>query len=125
MKKYDLALPLYRQEQDRNRNGVQLNRKTLANWVIAASERYLQPLYQQMKKDLLRRQILHADETEVEVLRDRAERRNRKAGCGFTTLPAVTPEFCCQSGQEKSERDEMDSEILSKAEKAPGNFSKQ
>ena len=35
------------------------------------------------------------------------------------------PEFCRQSGQEKSGRDEADSEILSKAEKASGSFPKQ
>ena len=47
--------------------------------MIAASERYLQPLYQQMKEDLLRRQILHTDETEVEVLWEMGRKAEQKS----------------------------------------------
>jgi transposase len=69
-KKYTLALPLYRQEQEFHRLGVFLDRKTLANWVIRAAKLYLLQLYEYMKKDLLTRNIIHSDDTEVEVLKE-------------------------------------------------------
>jgi transposase len=69
-KKYALALPLYRQEKELNKAGALLERKTLANWVIQAAKQYLVHLYDYMHADLLTRKIAHADETEVEVLKE-------------------------------------------------------
>lgn len=68
--KYVDGLPLYRQEQQLTRLGIDLSRQTMANWTIQGSERWLQPLYEQMHKHLLKRDILHADETTLQVLRE-------------------------------------------------------
>ena len=65
--KFCLALPLYRQEQELKRMGVNLSRQTMSNWVIAGAK-LLKPLYDALHQNLLDRNILHADETVLEVL---------------------------------------------------------
>lgn len=42
----------------------------MANWVVYAADRWLEPLYGRLRKELLRRDILHADETAVQVLHE-------------------------------------------------------
>lgn len=69
-RKYVAGLPLYRQEQQLARDGVMLSRQTLANWVLTASQRWLEPLYERLKTNLLQRDILQADETPVQVLQE-------------------------------------------------------
>jgi transposase len=78
-KKYGLAQPLYRQEQELNRMGLPIDRNTLANWMIKASTTYLEPLYTQMHTDLLTRGIIHSDDTEVEVLREPGREASTKS----------------------------------------------
>jgi len=65
--KFVNALPLYRQEQEFKRMGVKLSRQTLANWMIKGVS-LLQPLADAMKAELLHKEVLHADETTLEVL---------------------------------------------------------
>jgi len=65
--KFVNALPLYRQEQELKRMNVNLSRQTLANWMIKGAN-LLQPLANAMKAELLSKQVLHADETTLEVL---------------------------------------------------------
>lgn len=69
-RKYVEAIPLYRQEQQFKRYGINLSRQTLANWMIKASSAWLKPLYRAMHRELLKKDILHADETVLEVLRE-------------------------------------------------------
>lgn len=68
--KYVDSLPLYRQEQAFIRLGVELSRQTMANWLMAGSERWLTPLYDYMHAELLKRDIVQADETTLQVLRE-------------------------------------------------------
>ena len=68
--KYVLAVPLYRQVQDWKRAGLELSRATLANWVVAVSRDWLQPIAGYFKKQLLSGTVLHCDETPVQVLRE-------------------------------------------------------
>lgn len=68
--KYVDALPLYRQEQQFARLGIALSRQTLANWMIHGASRWLQLLYDRMHTHLLAKDILHADETTLQVLRE-------------------------------------------------------
>jgi len=68
--KYVNAMPLNRQENDYERNGFILSRQTMANWMIRCSEDWLEPLYEKMKKILLQRDIAHADETFMQVLKE-------------------------------------------------------
>lgn len=67
--KYTMSLPLYRQEQEFKRLGVELTRQNLSNWIIKGAS-LLRPLYNEMKKSLLNETLLHADETTLEVLNE-------------------------------------------------------
>jgi hypothetical protein len=69
--KYALALPLYRIEQDFKNNGVEISRATLANWVIAGVEKYLELLWYAIKLVILGETVVHADETPVQVLKEK------------------------------------------------------
>lgn len=77
--KFTLGLPLYRQEQDWTRLGVSLSRQTMANWVVFAAHEWLDPLYQEMRRELLLRDILQADETTVQVLHEEGRAAKTKS----------------------------------------------
>ena len=68
--KFVMGAPLYRQEQDWNRQGIMLSRQTMSNWLLRATEDYLEPVYDAFKELLLLNDILHADETTLQVLRE-------------------------------------------------------
>jgi len=68
--KFVYGMPLYRQEQQWERLGVEISRQTMANWMIQGSERWLRPIYERMWEYLLKRDILHADETTLQVLHE-------------------------------------------------------
>jgi len=68
--KFVMGLPLYRQEQDWNRNGIMLSRQTMSNWLIRATEDWLTPIYEQLRIKLLTRKVLHADESVLQVLHE-------------------------------------------------------
>jgi len=68
--KFVMGSPLYRQEQEINRKGIKLSRQTMSNWILKATEDYLAPVYEQLHKELLARDILHADETTLQVLHE-------------------------------------------------------
>ena len=68
--KYGVGLPLYRQEQQLAQLGVNLSRQTMANWMIYAADRWLDILVNRMREHLLKQDILHADETTLQVLRE-------------------------------------------------------
>ena len=69
-KKYVDGVPLARQEKIWARQGVELSRATLANWVIQCTQSWLKPLYKHMKQQLLEQAVIHADETVVQVLKE-------------------------------------------------------
>lgn len=68
--KYVDSQPLYRQEQQFARLGLTLSRQTLANWMIYGSEQWLSLLTDRMRAHLLSKDILHADETTLQVLQE-------------------------------------------------------
>ena len=68
--KFVMGVPLYRQEQDWNRQGIMLSRQTMSNWLIKATEDYLEPIYNAFREILLTYDSLHADETTLQVLRE-------------------------------------------------------
>ena len=70
VQKFVMASPLYRQEQELNRSGIQLSRQTMSNWILRAADDWLTPIYEEMKKRLVKEQILHADETTLQVLKE-------------------------------------------------------
>ena len=68
--KFVMGGPLYRQEQEMNRKGIHLSRQTMSNWILKATEDYLTPVYKQLHRELLKRDVLHADETTLQVLHE-------------------------------------------------------
>jgi len=68
--KFVMGSPLYRQEQEINRKGIHLSRQTMSNWILKATEDYLTPVYEQLHRELITRDVLHADETTLQVLHE-------------------------------------------------------
>ncbi|OIQ10387.1 IS66 family transposase [Neomoorella thermoacetica] len=68
--KYGEGLPLYRQGQQFKSLGLELSRQTLANWVLHGANTWLTHIYDRLHEYLLKRDILHADETTLQVLRE-------------------------------------------------------
>lgn len=68
--KFVMGVPLYRQEQEWNRNGIPLSRQTMSNWLIKCTEDYLVPIYDRLHEQLVQREVLHADETTLQVLHE-------------------------------------------------------
>jgi len=65
--KYADHLPLYRQSEIYARNGVEIERSTLAGWVGGAAT-LLKPLVDELAKDVMASDVLHGDDTPVPVL---------------------------------------------------------
>lgn len=77
--KYVEGMPLYRQEKQLERFGVYLSRQTLANWMIYGATNWLSILYKRMHELLLENDILHADETTLQVLAEPGRKANSKS----------------------------------------------
>lgn len=92
--KYVNSIPLYRQETDWKQLGVKLPRATLANWVIKCGIDYMEPVYDLLHKHLLERDIVHADETPCQVLKEEGKTAQSKSymwlyGSGNDGLPPI------------------------------------
>lgn len=68
--KYCASMPLYRQEQQWARLGIDISRQTMSNWMIQAAKRHLKHLYNRMHQHLIVLDILYADETTLQVLQE-------------------------------------------------------
>jgi transposase len=77
--KYVLALPLYRQEQELKRLGIHISRQTMANWIIYAANNWLTPIYELLRAELPLNDILHADETTVQVIKEKGRKSSQKS----------------------------------------------
>lgn len=77
--KYVNSVPLYRQEKEWESLGLALSRSTMANWVIRCSEDYFYPIIEHMKKELIKRDIVHCDETPVQVLKEKGRKPQSKS----------------------------------------------
>ena len=69
VQKYQDALPLYRQTEIFKRIGIELDRTTLANWMVRCGQ-LVQPLINLIHERMLEQKIIHADETRVQVLNE-------------------------------------------------------
>ena len=77
--KYVNGVPLYRQEAEWKRLGLELSRATMANWVIISSKEYLIPLKERMHQILLQGQYIHCDETPVQVLNEPGKKNTERS----------------------------------------------
>jgi len=67
--KYQYSLPLYRQETMFKQHGIELNRKTMSEWMIKTST-LLKPIVKQLHQHLLKQPVVQADETTLKVIRE-------------------------------------------------------
>jgi transposase len=95
--KYADHLPLHRQAEIYAREGVELERSTLADWVGSACK-LLEPLHEALRKHVMSAAKLHADDTPVPVLEPGKGRTKTgrlwtyvrdERPAGQTTVPAV------------------------------------
>jgi transposase len=75
VKKYVDHLPLARQEKILVREGIEISRSTLCDWVGLAA-RLLEPIGAEIRKDVLASSLLHSDDTPI-VVQDNATRGRR------------------------------------------------
>ena len=67
--KYQYGLPLYRQESMFRQYGIDLSRKSMADWMIRCSES-LEVLYTLLRQILLQQSVIQADETTLKVVNE-------------------------------------------------------
>ena len=86
--KYSSSLPLYRMERELGCLGAEISRQNMANWVMRAWELWLSRLRARMRERLLAGDIVHADETEVQVLREPGREAKRKSRMWLFASPS-------------------------------------
>lgn len=97
--KYVMGSPLYRMETDFNRRGYLLSRQTMSNWMIHCSDEWLSPIFERLHSELLKEDIIHADETELQVLHEPGKKAKTKSYVWlyrtgkFTKHPVVLYEY--------------------------------
>ena len=77
--KFVQGTPLYRQEKYWERFGVNLTRQTMSNWLIYAVEHHLEPIYDNLCGELLKHEVLHSDETVLQVLHEEGKSPQSKS----------------------------------------------
>lgn len=75
--KYVNGAPLYRQEQEFQRMGLNIDRADMAHWTILCAERYLSILYDYLHQKLYSYHVLQADETPVLVSKENRSTGNK------------------------------------------------
>ena len=68
--KYVKGIPLHRQEKDFISKGIPLSKATLSSWVGIAAQQWGLPIVQKMHERLLVLNIIHGDETTIQVLHE-------------------------------------------------------
>ena len=68
--KFELGVPLYRQEKEWEALGLSLGRATMSNWLLVVYRDWLQYIVGLLRQELLKQGYLHIDETRVQVLKE-------------------------------------------------------
>lgn len=68
--KYVNAVPLNRLSEEFLRNGASISRQVMAHWMINLSSGYLEPLYHEMHREILKSRLIHCDETPFKLIHD-------------------------------------------------------
>jgi transposase len=88
--KYVDSNPLYRQEKMFARVKAEINRKSMARWLIQLYEKLL-PLYNLLEERLLEGRYLQMDETTVQVLKEPEKKATSKSYMWVRHLPGDQP----------------------------------
>ena len=77
--KYVMASPLSRQAKAFERDGIQLSKQTMSNWILRAEQDWLRPVYEHLHEELCKSSVLHADETTLQVLHEEGKTAQSKS----------------------------------------------
>ena len=64
------SMPLYRLEQHFARFDLVLSRQTMSNWLLKSTEQWLSIIYESLHQEIVKRDIIMADETTLQVLKE-------------------------------------------------------
>jgi transposase len=82
------GLPLYRQEEQFGRLGVELSRSSMGRWIIAASE-LCQGIWNALEERLLKEPYVCCDETPVQVLKEKGRTAESKSWMWVRCTPSA------------------------------------
>ena len=68
--KYVNSSALNRVAQEFERNGVNISKQTMSNWIIKCADKYFAPFVERMKKELLSLPVTQSDETPTQVIQE-------------------------------------------------------
>jgi transposase len=91
-RKYQYALPLYRQETLFKQHGIDLSRQTMADWMMKSAALF-KPLYDLLHQHLLTQGVLHADETTLNVINDERVKSYMWVYCAGADGPSTEPRY--------------------------------
>ena len=77
--KYAKAVPLYRQESDLASKHIYLLRAAMSNWVDVAAKNWFIPIVDSMHELLLMGEVIHADESRLQVLHEDGRKPTSKS----------------------------------------------
>jgi transposase len=92
--KYVDHLPLYRQQQQFKRLGVEISDKTICGWVSASCDLLL-PLYEKLMQNVQQSSYIQADETPIKVL-DKDKKGDSHKGYYWVYHSPLTGSVCFQ-----------------------------
>ncbi len=84
--KYQYSLPLYRQETMFKQHGIDLNRKTMSEWMIKSSTLF-KPIVDYLHQQLLKQPVVQADETTLKVIHEDKSKCHMWVYCSGTDSP--------------------------------------
>lgn len=97
--KYVNSSALHRIEQEFERNGVNISRQTMSNWIIKCATKYFVPFIERMKQELLSLHVTQSDETPTQVIGDSDHPNSKcymwvhRSGEFYTKRPIVIYEY--------------------------------
>ncbi len=77
--KFAMGIPLNRQENDFHRMGLILPRSNMAHWVIRCADEWLLPIYNLIHDELLKCEIIHMDETRIQVNKEEGKKASSQS----------------------------------------------
>ena len=90
VQKFVMYSPLYRLEKEYERQGLKLSRQTMSNWLLSASEDWLEPIY-----DALHAQLLCCMSTSPREKRSTLNISCKASQDGCTGIPQTAGEHPC------------------------------
>lgn len=91
--KFGLGVPFKRQENEYYRMGLVLPRNNMAHWTIRCSQEWFTPIYHRIHEKLLSCEILHMDETRIQVNKEEGRKASSQSFMVGTVIN-YSPKWC-------------------------------